>query len=190
MGLGFRKGLCPQPDTQLAPLAVEHQRAELALGKHFCSNLISNGRLAPSSSLYSEQCFFQGSQILAENPDPADSPEACGEWARGGKIGAGKGRYVVTNSKPTASNAAAFTWGRKEALPREFSTGGALLEASIRVFPVKNGGPIAMHLCQGQGDPGPLWPRVTPSISLHCTRCAESITWHEPAGENRDQLEH
>lgn len=120
-GWGFRKGLCPQLDTQLAPLAVEHQRAELALGKHFCSNLISKGRLAPSSSLYFEQCFFQSSQIWQRIQTLQTALRLVGR-GRGGKIGAGKGRYVVTNPKPTASNAAAFTWGRKEALPREFST--------------------------------------------------------------------
>ena len=34
---------------------------------------------------------------------------------------------MVTNPKPTAFNAATFTWGMKEALPLGFSTVGALL---------------------------------------------------------------
>lgn len=179
----------PQLDTQLAPLVVEHQRAELALGKHFCSNLISNGRLAPSSSPYFEQCSFQGSQIWQRIQTLQTALRLVGR-GRGGEIGAGKGRYVVTNPKPTASNAAAFTWGREEGLPREFSTAAALLGAGIRVFLANKGGWIVKPLSKGQEDPGPLWPRVTPDILLFCAHCAESITWHQPAGENRDQLEH
>lgn len=143
--------------------------------------MISDGRLAPSSSPYFEQCSFQGSQIWQRIQTLQTALRLVGR-GRGGEIGAGKGRYVVTNPKPTASNAAAFTRGRKEARPREFSTVGALLGAGIRVFPAKKGGQRVKHLSRGQEDPGPLWPRLTPGISLHCAHCAESITWHQPAG--------
>lgn len=88
---------------------------------------------------------------------------------------------MVTNPKPTT-----FTRAKKEALPREFSTVGALLRAGFRVFPVKRR-PDSTALSSGQEDPGPRWPQITPGISLHC---AESITWHKGVGENRDQLEH
>lgn len=69
--------------------------------------------------------FLSRQPNLAENLDPADSPEACGE-RQSRKTGAGKGRCVVTNPKPTASNAATFIWGKDKALPREFSTMCAL----------------------------------------------------------------
>lgn len=130
--------------------------------------------------------FLSKRPNLAENPDPADRPEACGE-RRGGKIGAEKGRYVVTNPKPTVSNVATFTWGKKEALPSEFSTVRALLGVGFRVFSAKQGGQAAKHLSSGQEDLGPRWPRITLGIPLHCT---ESITWHKQAGEIRDQSKH
>lgn len=154
----------------------------------FCSNLISNGRLAPSPSLLFRTMFLSKQPNLAENPDPADRPEACGE-RRGGKIGAEKGRYVVTNPKPTVSNVATFTWGKKEALPCEFSTVRALLGVGFRVFSAKKegGGQRAKQLSSGQEGLGPRWPRIALGIPLHCT---ESITWHKQAGEIRDQSKH
>lgn len=79
--------------------------------------------------------FLSRQPNLAENPDPA----ACGE-RQSRKTGAGKGRYVVTNLKPTASNAATFIWGKDKALPREFSTVCALHGAGFGVFPVKKRG--------------------------------------------------
>lgn len=120
-GWGSERVCVPSQTHSWPLLLAEHQRAELALGKHFCSNLISNGRLAPSSSPYFEQCSFQGRQIWQRIQTLQTALRLVGR-GRGGEVGAGKGRYVVTNPKPTASKAAAFTWGRKEAVPREFST--------------------------------------------------------------------
>lgn len=40
-GWAVRKGLNPQLDTQLVPLTVEQQRAELALGKVGCQHIFA-----------------------------------------------------------------------------------------------------------------------------------------------------
>lgn len=101
--------------------------------------------------------FLSRQPNLAENPDPADSPEACGE-RQSRKTGAEKGRYVVTNPKPTASRAATLIWEKDKALPREFSTMRALHGAGFGVFPVKKRGQTAKRLSSGQEDPGPQWP--------------------------------
>ena len=91
----------------------------------FCSNLISSRRLAPSSSLYFEQCSFQGIQIWQKIQTLQTALKLVGRGG-GGRNGAGERRYMVTNPKPTASNGATFAWGMQEALPRGFSTMGAL----------------------------------------------------------------
>lgn len=91
----------------------------------FCSNLISSRRLAPSSSLYFEQCSFQGIQIWQKIQTLQTALKLVGRGG-GGRNGAGERRYMVTNPKPTASNGATFAWGIQEALPRGFSTMGAL----------------------------------------------------------------
>lgn len=57
--------------------------------------------------------FLSRQPNLAENPAPADSPEA-GRERQGGKIGAEKGRYVMTNPKPQLLLQQLSLGGRRE----------------------------------------------------------------------------
>lgn len=178
----------PQLDMQLVPLAIEHERAELALGKVGCQHFLLKFDKQRKISTFLESLFrtmfLSRHPNLAENPDPADSPEACGEgWeelSRGGKI---YGDKPQTHSF-SCSNA---HLGKEGSLTTCVFHHRGPPWADFGVYPAEKEGQTEKHLSSGQADPGPQWPRVTLGILLHC---AESITWHKGAGEIRDQSEH
>lgn len=82
-GWGVQEGLYPQLDTQLVSLAVEHRRAELALGKvgcrHFLLKFDKQRKISTFLKSPFRTMFLSRHPNLAENPEPADRLEALGE---------------------------------------------------------------------------------------------------------------
>lgn len=93
-GWGVQEGLYPQRDAQLVPLAVEHRRAELALGKvgcrHFLLKFDKQRKISTFLKSPFRTMFLSRHPNLAENPEPAVRPEACGERRGVGRWEPGK----------------------------------------------------------------------------------------------------
>lgn len=93
-GWGVRVEFLSPARHSCSSLAVEHKKAELALGKvgcqHFLLKFDKQQKISTFLKSLFQTMFLSSHPNWQENLGPADSPEACGERIEKGRLEQGK----------------------------------------------------------------------------------------------------